>query len=56
MYVTVGRDGLSYDIGVMPQIVRVQTWLCQPLPVSTVPDTGRNLSNSNYRGLDEEED
>ena len=22
-----------------------QTWLCQPLPVSTVPNTGRNLSN-----------
>ena len=26
---------------------RGQTWLCQPLPVSTVPNTGRNLSKSN---------
>ena len=25
---------------------RGQTWLCQPLPVSTVPNTGRNLYNS----------
>ena len=40
----------------MPPIARGQTWLCQPLPVSTVPNTGRNLSNSNYRGLDEEEE
>ena len=31
-------------------------WLCQPLPVSTVPNTGWNLSNSTYRGLDEEEE
>ena len=38
----------------MPPIARGQTWLCQPLPVSTVPNTGRNLSN-NCRGLDEEE-
>ena len=30
---------------VMPPIARGQTWLCQPLPVSTVPNTGRNLSN-----------
>ena len=34
------------------------TWtdlaICQPLPVSTVPNTGRILSNSNYRGFDEE--
>ena len=37
-------------------IARGQTSLCQPLPVSTVPNTGRNLSNSNYRGLDEEEE
>ena len=29
------------------------TWLFQPVPVSTVPNTGRNLSNSIYRGLDE---
>ena len=29
--------------------------ISQSLPVSTVPDTGRSLSNSNYRGLDEEE-
>ena len=35
---------------------RGQNWLCQPLPVSTVPNTGRNLYNSNYRGLDEEEE
>ena len=40
----------------MPPIVHGQTWLFQPLPVSTVPNTGRNLSNSNYRGLDEEEE
>ena len=39
----------------MPPIARGQTWLCQPLPVSTVPNTGRNLSNSNYRGLNEED-
>ena len=41
---------------VMPPIARGQTWLCQPLPVSTVPNTRRNLSNSNCRGLDEEEE
>ena len=41
---------------VMPPITRGQTWLCQPLPVSTVPNTGRNVSNSNCRGLDEEEE
>ena len=40
----------------MPPIARGQTWLCQPLPVSTVPTTGRNLSNSNYRVLDGEEE
>ena len=40
----------------MPPIARGQIWLCQPLPVSTVPNTGRNLSNSNYRGLDGEEE
>ena len=42
----------------MTAIARGQTWLCQPLPVSTVPNSGRNLSNSrpNYRGLDEEEE
>ena len=41
---------------VMPPIARGQTGTCQSLPVSTVPNTGRNLSNSkpNYRGLDEE--
>ena len=33
-----------------------QTWLCLPLPVSTVPNTGRNLSNSNYQGFDEEKE
>ncbi len=37
-------------------IARGQTWLCQPLPVSAVPNTGRNLSNSNCQGLDEEEE
>ena len=31
------------------------TWLFQLLPVSTVPNTEKNISNSNYRGLDEEE-
>ena len=41
---------------VMPPITRGQTWLYQPSPVSTVPNTGRNLSNSNYGGLDEEEE
>ena len=41
---------------VMPQIARGQTWLCQLLPESAVPNTGRKLSNSNYRGLDEEEE
>ena len=37
-------------------IAHGQTWLFQPLPVSTVPNTGRNQSDSGYRGLDEEED
>ena len=36
-------------------IARGQTWLFQPLPVSTVPNTGRNQSDSRYRGLDEED-
>ena len=27
----------------------------QPLPVTTVPNTGKNLYDSNYRGLDGEE-
>ena len=57
MYVTVGRDRLClilWDV-VMPPIARGQSWLCQPLSVSNVPSTGGNLSNSNYRGLDEEE-
>ena len=40
---------------VMHPIARGQTWLCQPLPVSTVPNTGRNRSNNKYRGLDEED-
>ena len=40
----------------MPPIARGQTWLCQPLSVSTVPNTGRNLSNSKDRGLDEDEE
>ena len=41
---------------VMPPIARGQTWLCQPLTVSTVPNIGRNLYNSKYRGLDEEDE
>ena len=41
---------------VMPPIARGHTWLYQPSPVSTVPNTGRNLSNSNYGGHDEEEE
>ena len=40
----------------MPPIARGQTWLYQPSQVSTVPNTGRNLSNSNYGGHDEEEE
>ena len=58
MYVTVGRDRLCLILWhvVMPPIARGQTWLFQPLPVSTVPNTGRNQSDSGYRGLDEEED
>ena len=36
----------------MPPTARGQTWLCQPLPVSTVPNTGRSLTV--YRGLDED--
>ena len=39
-----------------PPIVCGQTWLYQPSPVSTVPNTGRNLSNSNYGRHDEEEE
>ena len=31
------------------------TWTDLALPVSTVPNTGRNQSDSRYRGLDEEE-
>ena len=41
----------------MPSIARGQIWLCQPLSVSTVPNTsigGIYLIHSNYRGLDEE--
>ena len=37
-------------------IARGQTWLFQPLPVSTVPNTGRNQYDSGHRGLDEEEE
>ena len=40
----------------MPPITCGQTWLFQPLPMSTVPNTGRNQSDSGYRGLDEEGD
>ena len=42
-------------IRLMPPIARGQTWLFQPLHVSTVPNTGRNMSNSDCLGLDEEE-
>ena len=38
----------------MPPTARGQTWVFQPLPVSTVPNTGRNQSDSGYRGLDED--
>ena len=57
MYVTMGGDRLCLILWhvVMPSIARVQTWLFQPLPVSTVPNTGRNQSDSGYRGLDEED-
>ena len=30
----------------MPQVASGQTWLYQPLPVSTVPNTGRSLYSS----------
>ena len=36
----------------MPPITRGQTWLFQPLPESTVPNTGMNLFSSSDRGLD----
>ena len=39
----------------MPPIARGQTWLFQPLPISTVPNTARNQSDSGYRGVDEDE-
>ena len=54
--VTVGRDRLCLVPlhVVMPLIARGQASLFQPLPVSTVPNTGMNISNSNYRGLDGE--
>ena len=55
MYVTVGRDRLCIILWhvVMPPIARGLTWLFQPLPVSTVPNTGSNQSDSGHRGLDE---
>ena len=61
MYVTVVRDRLFHlmtcDVVMHPSsIARGQTWLCQPLPVSTVPNTVRNLSNSSYRGLDDDDE
>ena len=58
MYVTVGRDRQCLILWrmLMPPIACGQTWLCHPLPVSTVPNTGRNLSKSKYRGLNEEEE
>ena len=43
---------------IMPRLMTChdapKIWLAQPLPVPTVPKTGRNLSNSSYRELDEE--
>ena len=57
VYVTVGRDILCLILWhvMMPPIAHGQTWLFQPLTVSTVPNTGRNQSDSGYRGLDEED-
>ena len=37
-----------------PPIARGQTWLFQPLSLSTVPNTGRNQSDSGYRGIGED--
>ena len=37
-------------------IARGHTWRFQPLPVSPVSNTGRNLSDSGYRGHDEEDE
>ena len=56
MHVTVGRGILCLILWhvVMPPIARGQTWLFQLLPVSTVSNTGRNQSDSGYRGPDEE--
>ena len=34
----------------MPPIARGQTWLSQPLPLSTVPNNGRVISNSRVGG------
>ena len=34
----------------MPPIARGQTWLFQPLPLSTVPNNGRVISNSRVGG------
>ena len=42
-------------IMVMPPMARGQTWVFQLLPVSTVPNTGRNQSDSGYRGLDDDD-
>ena len=39
----------------MPPIARGHTRLCQTLPVSTVPNTGRNQSDSGYRGLEDDD-
>ena len=57
MYVTVGRYRLCLILWhvVMHPTARGQTWLLQPLPVSTVPNTERNQSDSGFRGLDEED-
>ena len=57
MYVNVGRDRLCTILRhvMMPPIARGQTWLFQPLPVSTVPSTGRNHYDGGYRGLDDDD-
>ena len=58
MYVTVWRDTGStmyhrMTCGNTP-ISAWQSWLSQPSPVSTVPNTGRSLFDSSDRGLDEQ--
>ena len=56
MYVTVGRVRLCIILwlAIMPPIARGLICLVQPLTVSTVSNTGRNLPKSSYRGLEEQ--